>query len=250
MVNPALSIGAGVGILLSAGFVYWQVGRYAAPQVPESRFDERKEMIAYTAGLFVGIPLTIPLLFLVQAIPLLEIGGIALYLALLVGGTEIAQWFQQRTAYFGQDGSGPFYVLGFRAGIGGILILALVTQYFAASGATVLGVAAVLAEGLAIVALQAAAGMLAVPGRKSEGRVAGGPASALPLELVGFFFVGVAAAADSATGLAVALVIAAGAWVLYRSVARVELPKLPLRPRTVGPEGEEPPRPSFGRLDR
>ena len=57
-----LSLGALVGVGLSGGFVWWEVGRFAVPQVPVSLFDERRELIAYTAGLFVGVPLAVAFL--------------------------------------------------------------------------------------------------------------------------------------------------------------------------------------------
>jgi len=109
VVQLSLTFGAVVGVVLSAGFVWYEVGRYAAPQVPVSRFDERKEMIGYTAGLFVGIPFAVALLFLLSSLPLGELGGVAVYLGVLIGGTELAQWLLLRSVYFGSDGSGPFY---------------------------------------------------------------------------------------------------------------------------------------------
>lgn len=220
MVDAALSIGAAVGVLYSAGFVVWEVGRYAAPQVPESRFDERREMIGYTAGLFVGIPLVLPLLFLVAAFPDFFLLEIIAFLALLVAGGEIAQWLLLRSAYFGRDGAGPFYALGLRAGVGGILVLALVTQYLSGGGITALGVLAVLAIGLAVVALEVVASVLALPAPPGGGGARrGGPLSAVPLEALGFFVVGYADAQGGAVALAGGLLIAAGAFVLYRSIA-------------------------------
>jgi hypothetical protein len=57
VVVASLSLGAVAGVLLSAGFIWVEVGRYATPQVPETLFDERREIFAYTAGLFIGVPL-------------------------------------------------------------------------------------------------------------------------------------------------------------------------------------------------
>ena len=93
---------------------------HAAPQSPgRARPDERKEMFAYTAGLFAGIPLAAVLLLLLTAFPQGLIGLVAIYLALLVGLTELGQWLLLRSVYFGSDGSGPFYAVGFRARSGG-----------------------------------------------------------------------------------------------------------------------------------
>ncbi|HTT25507.1 MAG TPA: hypothetical protein VMH90_00900 [Thermoplasmata archaeon] len=250
MVNAALSIGAATGVLLSAGFVYWEVGRYAAPQVPESRFDERKEILAYTAGLFAGIPFVIPLLFLFQSIPLLEIGGIALYLGALVGGTEIAQWLLLRSRYFGGDGAGPFYALGFRAGMGGILALALMTQYFALPTLEVPGLLAVLAACFGIVLLEGVGAILALPRRPVEPGRRGGPWSALPLEAVGFFMIGYTAGFGSWTGVAGGAVVAVGAAMLYRSLAPESLARVSLTGREPSDASADEAERPFGRTDR
>ena len=50
MVVASLTLGAVVGVLLSGAFLYWEVGRYAEPQVPVTLFDERKELFAYTTA--------------------------------------------------------------------------------------------------------------------------------------------------------------------------------------------------------
>ena len=249
MVNAALSIGAVVGVLFSAGFVYWQVGRYAAPQVPESRFDERKEMIAYTAGLFVGIPLALPLLFLFQSIPNFYLGGIALYLTLLVAGAELAQWLLLRSAYFGKDGCGPFYAIGFRSGVAGILILALVTQVFSASTIPALSILAALAISAGILGLQVLSSVLALPDRADRPGQRTGPFSAVPLEAIGFFVLGFALGAGSEIAIAGGLLIAAVSGWLYRSVSGPNLSRIapPGRPRATE-EGASPS--SFGRTDR
>jgi hypothetical protein len=247
VVNAALSIGATVGVLLSAGFVWLEVGRYAVPQVDVSRFDERKEMIAYTAGLFVGIPLAVPLLFLFQAIPPLAFGGIALYLTLLVAGSELAQWFVLRTVYFGRDGCGPFYALGLRCGIGGLLVLGFVTAYLSGPSWDLPGVPGLLAISAAIVALEAVSGVLALPGRADQPGRSTGPLSAVPLEAIGFFVLGFAASAGPIFSLVGGAIIAAGAAWLYRSVAPANLARI------APPGGGAPPEPRarapFGRTD-
>lgn len=248
MVNLALSLGAVVGVLFSAGFVYWEVGRYAAPQVPETRFDERKEMIAYTAGLFVGIPLAVLLLLLFSSIPPFEIGGIALYLALLVGGTELAQWLLLRSYYFGRDGSGPFYAIGFRSGIGGILALALVAQYLSGPSLTIEGLGVPLAASLAIVCLEGVGAVLSLPSSGEPGARRGGAASGAPIAAVGFFLIGFAAAFDPAIRIAAGLVVAIGAFWLYRSIAPTVLDRVS-RPPGHDAEGGGPTS-AFGRTDR
>jgi len=248
VVDPALSLGAVVGVVFSAGFVYWEVGRYAAPQVPESRFDERKEMISYTAGLFVGVPLAVCLFLLFASFPLFAFGGIAVYLTLLVGGTELAQWYVLRTHYFGRDGATPFYAVGFRAGIGGILALALVAQYLSGPTLTALGVAAPVAAALAIVLLEAVGGILSLPATGERPGRRGGPISGIPIAAIGFFFLGYSASFGPAVAIAGALIVAAGALWLYRSVAPPVLSKVSLLAQKLpDEEAEDRPPSAYGR---
>ncbi|MGI0155066.1 MAG: hypothetical protein ACREDE_02865, partial [Thermoplasmata archaeon] len=131
MVDLGLTLGAVVGVLLSGGYVYVEIGRFATPQVPETLFEERREVFAYTAGLFVGIPLAIAFLFFLTAMANAALPGALILLATLIAGTEVAQWGLLRAHYWGTGDSGPFYALGFRAGIGGIFALTLVAQYLA-----------------------------------------------------------------------------------------------------------------------
>jgi len=91
VVVASLSIGAVVGVLLSAAFVWVEIGRYATPQVPETLFDERREIFAYTAGLFVGIPFAIIYILYQFSMGNGALPGALIFLALLVGGIEIAQ---------------------------------------------------------------------------------------------------------------------------------------------------------------
>jgi hypothetical protein len=246
MVDTALSLGALVGVVFSAGFVYWEVGRYAAPQVPESRFDERKEMISYTAGLFVGVPLAIFLVLLFVSFPLFEVGGIALYLALLVGGTELAQWYVLRTAYFGRDGAAPFYAIGFRSGIGGVLGLALVTEYLSGPSLTAPGLAGPVATALAIVMLEAVGAILSLPSTGENPVRRGGPISGIPIAVVGFFFLGYAASIGPWVATVGGLLVTAGALWLYRSAAPPVLSAVSHRAPALD-DGEERAPSAYGR---
>ena len=251
MVQLSLTLGAVAGVVLSAGFVWYEVGRYAAPQVPVSRFDERKEMIGYTAGLFAGIPLAVALLFLLSALPLGEIGGVVLYLGVLVGGTELAQWLVLRSVYFGSDGSGPFYGLGFRAGLAGILILAVVAQALASPTLTLVTLAVALVQGVAILALEVAGAILSLPVRTGTGPSRGGAAAGATFGAVGFFLLALGPAFGVAAAVASAALVAAIAASLYGRLARTTLDKV--RPPASPPEDSdaEPERPTaFGRTDR
>ncbi len=170
VVDLGLTVGALVGVLLSGGFVYTEIGRYATPQVPETLFDERREVFAYTAGLFVGIPLAIAFLFFLDSMANGAIPGAAIFLVGLVAGTEVAQWALLRSHYWGVGASGPFYALGYRAGIAGIFALAIIAQYLAITTPTWDGILLVLIESAAILALEVAGALLSLPPSTVAGR--------------------------------------------------------------------------------
>jgi len=88
VVVASLSIGAVVGVLLSGGLVYYEVGRFATPQVEETRFNERRAIFAYTGGLFVGVPLAIFLLLFLTATGNGAWPGALLFMALLLATGE------------------------------------------------------------------------------------------------------------------------------------------------------------------
>lgn len=212
----SLSIGALIGVVLSGGFVWWEVGRYATPQVPTSLFDERRELFAYTAGLFVGVPLAVAYVLFIASMANLALPGALAFLALLVGGTEIAQWALLRTRFWGRDESTPFYALGYRASIGGIIALAIASQYFAGPVVTVDAVALVLLDSVAVVALEVAGALLSIRARPGSDRAGGGPVSGAIFAVVGFFLLGLGAAGGEATAFGGALVALFGAGLVYR----------------------------------
>jgi len=218
MVADALSVGALVGVLLSAGFVWWEVGRYATPQVPETLFDERREIFAYTAGLFVGVPLAVAYVFYDTSLVNGALPGALLFLAALVGGAEVAQWALLRSRYWGRDESGPFYALGLRAGIGGIVALAVVTQYLGVPAVTADGVALALLGAVAVLGLQIAGALLSIRPRPGGSRTRGGPIPGALFGVLGYFLLGVGALGGvSAAFLSVILVAAISAF-LYRNL--------------------------------
>lgn len=217
MVVASLSLGALVGILLSAGFVYYEVGRYATPQVPVTLFDERREVFAYTAGLFVGVPLAVVGLLFLDAMDNGAIPGAALFLALLVLGTEVAQWGLLRTRYWGRDESGPFYALGYRASIGGIIALALVAQYLGGPGGiSGEGVALVLLQSVAVLVLEVAGALLSVRGTPASGRTGGGPLAGGVFSVVGFFLLGLGGLAGVEGAFGGAAVALLGSALVYQ----------------------------------
>jgi hypothetical protein len=249
-----LTIGAVVGVLLSGGFILVEIGRYATPQVPETLFDERREVFAYTAGLFVGIPLALALLFFLDSMANGAIPGALIWLVVLVGGTEVAQWALMRTRYWGQGESGPFYALGYRAGIGGIFGLTVVAQYLSGPTVGTDGVAVVVAQAIALLGLEVTGGLLSLPPSATAGRSGGGPIPGAIFGAVGIFLVGLGPLADPGTNgdptvaIAAAIVALIGAGLVYRRL-RPMLAAVP--PPTAG--GVQPgrrARATYGRTDR
>ncbi|HTZ61843.1 MAG TPA: hypothetical protein VMC82_04310 [Thermoplasmata archaeon] len=253
-VDVGLSIGAVVGVLLSGGYIYVEIGRFATPQVPETLFDERREVFAYTAGLFVGIPLAIAFLLLLASMANGALPGALIFLAALVGGTELAQWALLRSHYWGGGASGPFYALGYRSGIAGIFALALVAQYLDGGSVAWDGVLLVLLESFAVLVLEVAGALLSLPPSEASGRKGGGPIPGAVFGAVGFFVLGIGALSGiagpeaEATAFAAALVALAGGALVYRRLrpllAEIPAPSVGLPP---------PPRsttPLFGRTDR
>lgn len=247
VLNP-LWIGGSLGVLLSGGFVYWQVGRYAAPQVPRSLFDERKELIAYIAGLFGGIVLSIPFgLFLTSLVA----GPIIWSLAGLFGlvlGLELAQWWLRRSVYFGRTEASPFYAVGFRAGASAILVLTLATLYLGGGSVDAWGLVALLVQSAAIVTLAASGALLSAGVPRPGGGRSGGPLSSGAVIGAGFFFLGFATLFGSLVAAGAAALILA---VMGRSFLRLRDPIL----GAVRPPGAPEPSPtaapsSFGRTDR
>ncbi|MCI4350012.1 MAG: hypothetical protein L3K15_00625 [Thermoplasmata archaeon] len=241
MVNGALSLGAFVGVLLSGGFVYWQVGRYAAPQVPVSLFDERREVYSFVIGLFVGVPLSLFLIFLTNAAANGALTSALVDVAFLAIGGELAQWALLRSRYFGEGSSAPFYALGLRAGIGGILALAIVTQYLEGSTLTLEGLALTLIESVALLAIQVTAGLVGLPARGVSAPRLGRPVSAALLAAGGLGLLVVATSSGTVDGILGAGAVIAIAAVLYRGRRDVTL-------GTIHPPGAPVPVPTpFGR---
>jgi hypothetical protein len=248
MVNGALSIGGLVGVLLSGGFVYWQVGRFAEPQVPRTLFDERKEVFAFTVGLFAGIPLALALLFYFAAIEFGALPAAAIDLALLLLGTELGQWLLLRSVYFGTGESGAFYALGFRAGASGLLALALVTQYLSGSEVSATGFVVVLLQSTAVLVVEVAAGLLSAPTPARLGRLGGSPFAGGIFALFGLFALGVGLLLGPYGALVGALVALVGGIGVYSRLRDRLLSGL-LPPRAPDAVEEEPSeRSSYRRL--
>src|SRR5579871_1528919 len=182
MVYSPLAVGGFIGVLISGAFVYWEVGRYATPQVPRTRFNEPRALWAYTAGLFVGIPLAV--LFRLYEIAVgsgsLLFSGL-IDIALLVAATEVAQFVLARSRYFGVQDATPFYALSFRAAIAGILIIAVVAGGLETSFSGP-GLAVLASQSLALLAIEVTGSLQSIPRSPVARQAGGGP---LPGALVG-----------------------------------------------------------------
>ena len=245
MVVASLTLGAVVGVLLSAAFLYFEVGRYATPQVPVTLFDERKELFAYTAGLFVGVPLAIAFVLFQTAMGAGALLSALICLALLVAGGEVAQWALLRTRFWGREPARPFYALGYRAAIGGIISLAVVGEYLANPTVTVDGTAFVVLESMSIVALEVAGSFLSLPAVPGGDRTGGSWVAGALFSSVGFFLLGLGPISGEVTGYAGALVALLGAVLVYRRL-RPALGRVPAP--SAGPKPTEPEAPlAYGR---
>lgn len=216
MVDLQLTLGAIVGILLSGGFVYWEVGRFAEPQVPVTLFDERREMFAYTAGLFVGVPLAVVyVLYLYELTQQRALLAALALLAVLIAATELAQQLLLRSRFWAGNAR-PFYALGFRAGIGGILSLAaIVAALLYRSVAPGWPLATVAASAVALVTLEVAGALLSLRPDPASRLGGGGPWSGALVGAVGLFLLGLAQLEGGAEAFAAAFVALVGAGFVY-----------------------------------
>ncbi len=158
MFTLGLEVGGFLGVLLSAGYVYLEIGKFATPQVPTSRFNESKALAAYIVGLFVGIPLALVWIFFEVSVA----GGNAISaiidVVLLAVGGQLAQTVLLRTHFFGFTPADPFYALAMRAGIGGLLTLGTVAEYLGGT-VTPLGIALAATQSVALVLIQVTGGL-------------------------------------------------------------------------------------------
>ena len=246
MVDYSITIAAGVGVVLSAVFIMWEVGHYATPQVAVTRFDERREIFAWTVGLFVGILSVIPWLYFLLAFSNADLLGVFVFLLILVAMTELAQWGIRRTRYWGLGPSFPFYAVGLRCGIAGLLITALIADALAAPTVTWDGLTVVAIQSLALLMLEATTALLSLPATPGSGRTGGGPLSSAVVLFVGLFLLGFNAFAGEIVGGVAAVIALGGAVFLYVRL-RTILDRV--RPPTTAGRPEAIPS-RFGRTDR
>ncbi len=159
MFSFGLEAGGFLGVLLSAGFIYFEIGKFATPQVPTSRFNESKALVAYVVGLFVGIPLALVWIFFEVAVAGASAVSAIIDVVLLVVGGELAQTALLRTHFFGFTPADPFYALTLRAGIGGLLTVGTIAEYLGGGTVTPLGIALAVTQSAALVLIQVAAGL-------------------------------------------------------------------------------------------
>ncbi len=220
MVSGAVAIGGFVGVLLSGAFVYWEVGRFAAPQVPQSLFDERRELFAYTAGLFVGVPIAFVYLLLTVAAANGALVAANVDLAILVAATEVAAWALQRSRYFGRGEATPLYALGFRSAVGGIVVVAAVAGYLGGPTLSALGLAAMATQSLALVALQVGGALLSIPRAVWAPSARGGPLSGAAVGAAAYGVLVLGSTLGPEGAIAAALLILAGETGAYRRLRR------------------------------
>ncbi len=246
MVVPSLAIGGAVGVLLSGGFIWYEVGRYAAPQVPVTVFDERKLLAAYTVGLFVGVPLGVVYLLLGVSLANGALVGAVVFLLALVGGAELAQHLALRAAYW-RSPAAPFYALALRAGIGGILALVVVSTYLGGPEVTVVGLAPVAVIAAAVVALETTGALVTLSSGGRRGATGPRPLAGILFGAFGFFLVSVGPLAGPAGGVGGGAIALVGAVLVYRRLRTllddVRAPGSVDVPRDAGPL------PGYGRTD-
>lgn len=227
MVNGALTIGAFVGIVLSTVFLYFEVGRFAAPQVPESLFDERKLLIGYAAGLFVGVPLAfLYLLFVTVVTVFAALFSAIIDLAILLVAVEVAQWLFTRSHYFGQVEATPLNALAFRASIGAILTLAILARYLGGPTLDGVGLAAALVLAAAVFAIQVTGALESIPRSPWAKKAPGGPIYGAVLSGAAFAVLGIGISLGDIATLAAGLLVIGGLLPTYRRLRRVVLEAL------------------------
>ncbi len=158
--------------------------------------------------------------------------GALIFLALLVGGIELAQWGLLRSSYWGRTESAPFYALGYRAAIGGLIALGVVSEYLGASSITVDGVVLAVLEATAIVGLQVAGALLSLRPKPGSGRTSGGPLSGAIFAAFGFFLLGLGPLGGEVSAFLGAGIAFLGALLVYRRL-RSTLASIP--PPSAGP---------------
>ncbi len=222
VVDLGLTVGALVGVLLSGGFVYAEIGRYATPQVPETLFDLTARSLCLYRRAVRGDPARDRVFpFFLDG----ERGD--------PGGRDLPR----RTR--GGDGGRPvgapsLALLGSRSErpvlraqlpcgyLWGIFALAIIAQYLAITTPTVDGILLVLIQSAAILALEVAGALLSLPPSTVAGRTGGGPVPGAIFRAVGFFILGVGALsgismlADEEVAYAAALVALLGGIFVYR----------------------------------
>jgi hypothetical protein len=230
-----LEVGGVLGIILSAGFVYFEVGKFAAPQVPTSLFNESKALAAFIVGLFIGVPLAVVWIFFEISLA----GGNAISalidVVLLVLGGELAQMAILRTHFFGFTPADPFYALSLRAGMGGLLIVGTVAEYLRGT-VTSLGIAVAMTQSVALLLIQVTAGLRGLLPVPTASSVLRQRLASIFLQLVLFLLTALGEYYGALYGLIGAALAIAGAAYLYWDAR----PTVLAPPRTRSPQKPAP----------
>jgi hypothetical protein len=234
-----LEVGGFLGVLLSAGFVYFEIGRFAAPQVPTSRFDESKAITAYAVGLFIGVPLALVWIFLQVAVADGAWVSALVDLVLLVTGAELAQTVLLRTHFFGFTPADPFYALAARAGIAGLLTVATVAEYLTGA-VSPLGLVLVGAQSVALLLIQVTAGLRALLPTPTASSVVRQRLASFVLVMALYVLTGSGWFYGELYGLAGTALALGGAGFLYWDARPTVLaPRRPARPASEGSAGAD-----------
>lgn len=224
------------------------MGRYAAPQVPRTLFDERRLLFAYTAGLFVGIVLLALWVLFVASLLLGGLLGALIFLAALLVVLELAQYLIGRSVYFGSDQALPFYVLSYRAGAAGLLGFGAVSEYLNGGSVSAAGLAGYFLVAVGFVLLLAAAGIQSTPTGPRDARRAGSVGRGVLLEIFGFLLLGLGPLGGPGGVLIAGVAVVGGSAGLYLRGREAVLGSI-RAPRE--PSEDEPATPGrFGRRDR
>lgn len=157
MTTPGLATAA-ILALIPAGLVLFAVlDRYAAPRVPESRFDERKLLLAFVVGIPAGLPLAILFLLFTRAWATLAWETAAIYAVLFAA---VAAVERRLFLQFGTFGGRPrpslraaFYAFGLGGGNAVVVALATTLSDFTSGipGPEILGLFFLLSCDLALI---------------------------------------------------------------------------------------------------
>jgi len=249
LVAGGLLIGGVVGVVLSGGFLYWEVGKFATPQVPRTLFDERRLVFAYTIGIFAGIPIAFPLAFLIDSMSHGYLISGFLEIAAFVFVTELAQWLLLRATYFGAGPAKAFYAIAFRAGISLVLILTIIQAAVTATVVDLPALGLLAVQSFALLLLCVSGALMSLRTGPGGGRPRGGPLPGALFGGIGLFLISLGWFFGPYLGIAASALAIAGAAVVYLRLRAAVLGRITPPVLVVEETGPtSPPPPPYGRI--